>query len=122
MKLDTLDALQNTELQTVIARCEELLKARDAERKAKALIDARALLASAGLSMKDLTGKGRGKSAKGAVYKSGSSYQHPANKTLIWSAKGQKPNWLRDLEAEGRRPIEIEAAEGNSLQAVKKTG
>jgi DNA-binding protein H-NS len=121
MKLDTLDALKDDELQAVIERSQELLKARDEERKAKALNDARALLASVGLTLKDLNGKGKAKSAKGPVYHGGHRYQHPGNKALAWNAKGQKPGWLRELEAEGGRAVEV--APGNDNAApVKKVG
>jgi DNA-binding protein H-NS len=107
MKIETLDALKDDELRAVIARCQELLQARDEERKAKALNDARALLASVGLSLKDINGKHKMKSAKAPAYRGGHSYQHPVKKDLVWNAKGQKPNWLRELEAGGERAVEI---------------
>ena len=75
MKLDTLDGLNDTELQAVVARSQELLKGRDDARKAKAMNDARTLLASVGLSLKDLSGRGSVRSAKGAPYKGGHRYQ-----------------------------------------------
>lgn len=106
MKLDTLDALNDAELQAVIGRSNELLKSRDDERKAKALNDAKALLATVGLSLKDLaSGKGRANS-KAPAYKGGRIYRHPSDKALIWNAKGQKPAWLRELEAKGVKPLE----------------
>ncbi len=49
MKLDMLDALGDDDLRAVDARCLELLKQHDTERKEKALSEARALLASVGL-------------------------------------------------------------------------
>lgn len=63
-----LDGLNDDELRAVGARVNELLKAHDEERKAKALADAKALkakaladaravLASAGLSLKDMGAK-----------------------------------------------------------------
>src|SRR5215472_12317612 len=63
-----LDTLSDDELHGVRTRVDELLKAHDEERKAKALADARALkakaladaravLASAGLSLKDMGAK-----------------------------------------------------------------
>jgi DNA-binding protein H-NS len=120
MKLDTLDALQDTELQAVIARCNELLKQRDKQRKDEALEQARVTLAAVGLSLKDLNG--RTKSKPSVVYHGGKQYQHPSNKALIWKGKGQKPGWLRELEAEGRRPVEIEPANDNIPPSLKKTG
>ena len=107
MKLDMLDGLEDADLRAVSARCEELLDQHDRERKEKAMNEARALLASVGLSLKDLNGKGSVKSAKGALYKGGHRYQHPDNKSLVWNARGQKPHWLRELEAQGGKTVEL---------------
>jgi DNA-binding protein H-NS len=107
MKLDTLDALSDDELQAVIERCEVLLQERDDDRKAKAVEQARTLLASVGLSLKDVaSGKAHKANAKGPVYHGGHTYQHPANKALVWNAKGKKPGWLTALEAEGKTAVE----------------
>jgi hypothetical protein len=110
IKLDTLDALNDEELRGVIAHSHGLLKKRDEERKAKALSDARAILASVGLSLKDINGAGKKKPVKGSLYKGGQLYQHPTDKTLVWNAKGQKPNWLRELEGQGGKALELAAA------------
>lgn len=104
MKLDILDDLKDEELQAAIEYAGGLLKQRDRERKAKAISDARATLAAAGLSFKDLGGKGGGKARH--TYRSGHHYQHPENKALSWNGKGKKPSWLRELEAEGTKAIE----------------
>jgi DNA-binding protein H-NS len=104
---DMLDALSDDELRSAIEHAQGLLKQRDDARKAKALNDARALLASVGLSLKDIRERVKSKSTKAAAYHSGHRYQHPANKSLMWNAKGQKPNWLRTLENEGGKAIEI---------------
>jgi len=132
ISIATLDGLQDDELKTVIGQCEGLLKRRDEERKAKAiedaravqakaLSDARAVLAAAGLTLKSLGGNGKKRTVKGLVYHGGRAYQHPANKTLIWNAKGQKPNWLRELEREGGKAIERpEPANDNAAMPVRK--
>lgn len=123
MKLETLDALNDDELQTLIGRANELLKERDRQRKEKALEQARAILAGAGLSLKDVTAKPhKNGNGKGPVYHGGRHYQHPANKALVWNAKGQKPNWLRELEAQGGRALELEAANDNIPPSMRKTG
>ena len=106
MKLETLDALADDELRAVIARAQTLLKQRDTERKDKALEQARTLLASVGLSLKDLNGKSKKVAAKGAVYHGGHVYHHPTNKTLTWKGAGKKPGWLVALEAEGGKAVE----------------
>ena len=109
MKLDTLDTLNDAELQAVIERSKQLLDERDRQRKEKALEEARALLASVGLSLKDVaTGRPqKSGGGKGVVYHAGRQYQHPTNKALTWNAKGQKPNWLRELEAQGGKAVEV---------------
>lgn len=121
--LDMLGALSDDELRAVIKHAEGLLKQRDDDRKAKALIDARTLLASVGLSLKDINGRSRTRAAKAPVYHAGQNYQHPANKALVWNANGQKPKWLRELEGEGGKAIELsqEAANGNA-SATRKSG
>jgi len=130
----TLDALSDEELRAVIARANELLRAHDEERKARALADARALkakaltdaravLASVGLSLKDMSGK-KPRSGKPPAYHIGRNYQHPANKTLTWNAKGKKPAWLAAIEAEGGKAIELpmEPANDSANAPVRKTG
>jgi hypothetical protein len=115
-----LNALNDEELRGVIDHSQELLRKRDADRKAKALADARALqakaqndartlLESVGLSLQNLRGKAKGKTGRKSLYKAGCSYQHPTNNKLIWRANGQKPNWLRALEKQSKRAIEIQA-------------
>lgn len=115
MTLESLEKLHDNELEAVIGRSQEILKDRDRNRKDKAMEEARAILLRAGLTPKDLTGKRKpGKGGKGTgtapVYRGGHQYQHPAKKELVWNAKGQKPGWLRQLEAEGGRAIEVPAA------------
>jgi DNA-binding protein H-NS len=117
IKTDSLDALNDNELREVVNYSETLLKKRDEERKAKALADARALrakaesdvrslLESVGLSLKNLTGKAKKKGGQARFYKGGRLYQHPENEGVVWKANGQKPNWLRELEAHGGRAVE----------------
>lgn len=131
--LETLNALNDDELRIVISRANELLKAHDDERKAKALADAKALkakaladaravLASAGLSLKDMSGK-KPRLAKTPSYHVGRNYHHPANQGLIWNGKGQKPSWLRELEAAGGRAVEAPANDNIAPTGpLKKTG
>jgi len=116
-----LDGLNDEQLRGVIAESQRLLKKRDEGRKAKALSDARtlqakaqsdarALLEAAGLSLKSLNGKSKKKARHAPLYKGGRLYQHPENKALVWNAKGQKPNWLRELE--GHRGTAVEVGTG----------
>jgi hypothetical protein len=40
---------------------------------------------------------------------------------LIWNAMGQKPNWLRELEREGGKALEVpEAANDNAALQIRK--
>jgi hypothetical protein len=105
---DSLEKCGDDELRAVAARCEELLAERDRQRKDKALEQARAILAGAGLSLKDVAaGKPQKNGGKGPVYHGGHTYQHPSDKTKTWNAKGQKPTWLRELEASGGKAVEV---------------
>jgi DNA-binding protein H-NS len=108
MTLDSLERLGDGDLRTVAARCGELLAQHDRERKESALEQAKATLAAVGLTLKDLNGKTKSRTAKVPAYHGGHTYQHPTNKALIWNAKGQKPRWLRELEAGGVQPVEVQ--------------
>jgi hypothetical protein len=108
VKLEMLNDLKDEELQAVIGRANELLQERDRQRKDKALEEARAILAGAGLNLRDVAaGKPQKNGGKGAVYHGGRQYQHPTNKALTWNAKGQKPTWLRELEVSGGKAVEV---------------
>jgi hypothetical protein len=128
-----LDGLNDEQLRGVITESQRLLKKRDEERKAKALSDARtlqakaqsdarALLESVGLSLKDMNGKSKKKTGHAPLYKGGQLYHHPTNKALVWNAKGQKPNWLRELEGQGGKAVEMQGANDNAPAAIRKTG
>jgi len=103
----TLEGLRDAELRSTKSLIDEILQKRDEDRKAKAIIAAKATLAAAGLTLKDLNGNGHKKAAKGPIYHAGHTYQHPTDKTLVWAAKGKKPGWLVTLEADGKAAIEI---------------
>jgi hypothetical protein len=64
MTLDSLETLNDEQLQSVIARAGELLKQHDRERKEKALFDARTILESVGLSMKNIAKAHGGRAGK----------------------------------------------------------
>jgi hypothetical protein len=115
MKTDMLDTLNDDELRSVVARAQELLKNHDRQRKSQALEQARTLLSSVGLSLKAVAGK----SAKRApAYRGGHLYQHPSRTDLVWNAKGQKPNWLRELEKGGGKSVEVPAEPANDNASV----
>src|SRR5579862_726672 len=107
MNLDLLEKLADDDLRAVDARCLELLKQHDTERKEKALSEARSLLASVGLSLKDVARKALVTKSKAPIYHGGHTYQHPTNKTLVYNGKGKKPGGLTALEAEGKAALEV---------------
>jgi hypothetical protein len=118
MKTEMLDTLNDDELRGVITHAQELLKTHDRERKDHALEQARALLSSVGLTLKDVAGKGAKRSAS---YRGGHHYQHPSKPDLVWNAKGQKPNWLRELERDGGKAVERpEPLNYNAAMPVRK--
>jgi DNA-binding protein H-NS len=103
-----LDGMTDDELRASIARAQDLLRDRDRQRKDAALADAAAILAKAGLGLKDLARRGpRARTKAQPAYKGGRQYQHPTNKSLVWNAKGKKPAWLGALEGEGKSPVEV---------------
>jgi hypothetical protein len=113
-----LEGLQDDELRDTRGLIDGILQKRDADRKAKAIVDARAVqakalnearvvLEAAGLSLKDLGGNGKRKVVQGPVYHSGHTYRHPTNKELTWNARGKKPHWLVALEADGEKAVEV---------------
>ena len=63
-KTDLLDALSDKELDELEAYSQALKKRRDEQRKAKAMDEAKAILAAAGISLTDLKGKAKGRPPK----------------------------------------------------------
>jgi DNA-binding protein H-NS len=126
IKPDMLESFNDDDVREIRGLCDKVLKSRDDDRKAKAMEQARMTLAAVGLTLKDLAGV-KAKPAKGSSYKGGHSYQHPTNKALVWQAKGKKPKWLVELEADGERAIELPAndniaaaAANDNFRAVSK--
>jgi len=129
--LGGLEELDDEELQAVIDRARELLKAREVARKKAAIEQARTVLAAAGLTFRDVGSKGGPKAAKerkgaspqrgqAATYRPGWRYQHPKKPNLVWLADDKKPSWVHKLEAAGQRAIELSpeaAGEGSGVQA-----
>ncbi len=63
MVLETLKALPDEELESVITFAQQQLKERDRQRKEKAKEQANAILKAAGLTLQDIKPKGRPKNA-----------------------------------------------------------
>jgi DNA-binding protein H-NS len=116
-----LETHEDDELRGVITRSDEILKKRDKERKEEALETARAILQIAGLTFQDAVGKAKNGKAKSPAYRGGFRYQHPSKPELVWSAKGQKPTWLRELEAQGGHLKELPPIAANDNEPVVRT-
>ena len=106
IKEDMLDAYSDEDVQEVRVLCDKVLKSRDDNRKSKAMEQARATLAAAGLTLNDLT-RTKVRVPQRPKHNAGSSYQHPTNNALIGNGKGQRPKWLRELENNHVSPLEI---------------
>jgi hypothetical protein len=112
----------NEELEEISALALAELEERRRKRREEAMAEIRRIAGAEHISVK-FDGKPK-KNARTPLYRSGRHYQHPTDKALLWTAKGQKPNWVRALEAEGRRPVEIPAEAANDIvpSSLKKTG
>ena len=110
-KTETLDTLKDEELTGIIGYAQILLKTRQEKREEDALETAATAMRAAGLTvnMKQLRAMAKKAASNGKPYKAGTQYQHPEKKELTWNGKGQKPNWIRELETAGKRPLEAAA-------------
>jgi len=73
-----------------------------------------------GLSLKSITGKPARRPILYRGYRGGNLYRHPSKPELVWNAKGQKPNWLRDLEKEGGKALEADATAAKPVENARK--
>jgi DNA-binding protein H-NS len=112
-KNETLDALTDEQVQSAVSYGQTLLKTRQEKREDDALETAATAMRAAGLTVNMKALRAMAKKAAtvngSAKYKAGTHYQHPDDAGVVWSGKGQKPNWIRDLEAAGKRPVEAAA-------------
>ncbi len=103
-----LQSLDVEELEAVISEAQELLKKRRTERRDKAIADAKAILAKAGISPRELTDKParvRKRSKPDTALVAGTKYVNPDKPDQVYTAgRGRKPQWLTDLRAQGRMP------------------
>jgi DNA-binding protein H-NS len=58
---------------------------------------------------------------KEAMYKSGHIYQHPDNPKQEWNGHGKTPEWVRELEATGVKPVD-KGIRPQLTQEVRKAG
>src|SRR5262245_24965366 len=108
MASERLQAMTDEQLQEWVEEAQDEQERRKKAKRQKAIDDAKALLAAAGLSLKDAlssgTGKGKGKKA-GQPLKQGQRYVNPANPSEVYTVgRGRRPKWFADLEAKGQTP------------------
>src|SRR5262245_13048041 len=98
-----LEALDDAGLQGVISRAEQLLKDRAADRRQQAIDEAKARLASVGLTFRDVVGKSKGPAKPGAA--TGTKYINPADPSQTYTTgRGRPPKWFAALQAKGKLP------------------
>ena len=102
-KPDMLEGTNDDEIRQIKVLADAVLKRRDDARKAEAIEQAREMLAQAEPTFPDVA-RVRMKAAKGPSNKGGHTYQHPADKALVWNAKGQKPNGCENGRSSVGRP------------------
>lgn len=83
-----------------------LLEIRLRERKARAMMQARAILEEAGVSPRELA-RTKADKKQGLVVKQGVTYVNPDNPSESWTAgKGRRPKWLNELAVNGGAALE----------------
>lgn len=120
----TVKAASIEELEQMVALAQSEIEERRRKRREEAMAEIRRIAGTEHIAVRfDARPKPK-KAGKAPVYQGGRHYRHPSKPDLIWNAKGQKPNWLRELEAEGRRAVELppEPVNDNAPPPVKKTG
>jgi DNA-binding protein H-NS len=111
MNMDTISQHINGatigELEQIAALAQAELEKRRRKRRDEAIAEIRRIAGAEHIPV-SFTAKVRPpKGEKMRVYRSGCRYQHPADKAMVWTGKGQKPNWLRELEAQGGKAVEL---------------
>jgi hypothetical protein len=123
--LPALESLDDAALQEVLRRAQELLKEREQSRQRDAIDRARAILAEAGVSVRDMLeatgrsagGKGARKGGAGtatgngasAIPRKGARYANPDNPAQIHErGRGREPNWFKALRERGEMPEPLE--------------
>ena len=91
-----LDTLSKEDLKQLKVDVDKALKTIDARRKAEAKKAAEHAAKEYGFSLDELLG-GSGKGSKSAP-----KYANPADKSMTWTGRGRKPNWVLDALAAGK--------------------
>lgn len=103
MKAEQLQSLNDSELQEIIKQAGEILKERENTKKQKAIEDAKAKLASVGLTFRDVAAPKA--KAKNKPLPQGQKYTNPADASQTYTTgRGRPPKWFADLHAKGNLP------------------
>ena len=94
MTPDQLNDLSKEELQDLASAVDTELKRREQESRDKARSEIERIAKDAGLSVEELVGKSKKKSAGGSK-KLPPKYRHPENPELTWVGRGKQPDWFK---------------------------
>lgn len=107
MNSPDLEQLDIQQLEQLIEGAKALLEIRLRERKARAMMQARAILEEAGVSPRELA-RTKADKKQGLVVKQGVTYVNPDNPSESWTAgKGRRPKWLSALAVNGGAALEV---------------
>lgn len=105
MTNDQLKALDDNQLRAVIDQAGTLLKEREADRKQKAIEEAKAKLAAVGLTFRDVVKTKTDKGKARAPLPPGQSYVNPSDSSQTYTTgRGRPPKWFAELQAKGNLP------------------
>ena len=94
-----LDALSLNELKQLQADVATAIKDFESRRRAEALAELKALAASKGFSLEELTGGQKGKAKRGPAPIKFADPDTPAN---TWTGRGRKPRWVSEALDAGK--------------------
>ena len=94
-----LEKMSRDELEQLTVAIQDELKKRKVEERKKALAEAEAAAAQYGFSLAELTSGGKASKMKSA---SVIKYRSPEDPSKTWSGRGRRPEWIKQLDADGR--------------------
>lgn len=96
------------QLEELIDGAKSLLAVRIRERKAQAMVQARAILEQAGVSPRELA-RTKAEKKQTLALKQGRKYVNPERPDESWIAgKGRRPKWVAELDTRGVMPLEAQ--------------
>ena len=105
-----LSKLSDTELEGLAPKIEKELARRRETRKKEALEQMRRIAENVGMTPEEILGLGSpgggGRRRRGGR-RGQITWRHPDDETKVYKG-GKKPEWLHELEAEGRKAVKVE--------------